>query len=85
MRVGIGSAVIVLIVALVSLGFLLSDNIDTHQELNATSQKAGKLENENQALQKQLNSAVTDNEALKTQNAELEQQILTLARTSPPI
>ena len=76
MRIGIGSAVIVLIIALVSLGFLLSNNIDTHQELNAINQRAGKLEKENQTLQGQLNSVINDNASLKKHNAELEQQIL---------
>lgn len=76
MRVGMGSAVIVLIIALVSLGFLLSDDIDTHQELTATSQRAAKLEKENQTLQEQLNIAYSKIEELNTQIRELAQQIL---------
>lgn len=76
MRAGIGSALIVLFFALIILGFLLSDTIDTHQELNAAQEEIVKVQRSNQELQEQLNTAVTDNETLKARNIELEQQNL---------
>lgn len=80
MRVGIGSAVIVLIIALVSLGFLLSDTINTHQELRAVSQEAAQVQQENQNLREQLNVVNKNNEALNARNSELEQQTLSLQK-----
>ena len=76
MRTGIGSALIVLFFALIILGFLLSDTIDTHQELNAAREEIVKVQRSNQELQEQLNKVINDNKSLTNRNAELEQQIL---------
>lgn len=76
MRVGIGAAVIVLILALVSLGYLLYGYIDTSEKLNIAQQEIVKIRQENQELQEMLNTANTEIETLKSQKAELEQQIL---------
>ena len=78
MRSGIGSALIVLFFALIILGFLLSDTINTHQELNAVNQEAAQVRQENQNLRAQLNVVNKDNETLNAQNADLEQQGLSL-------
>lgn len=76
MRVGIGSAVIVLIVVLIGSGYLLYGYSDTTKELNNISEKAAQLEQENQVLREQVDSANAEIENLNAQVNDLKQQIL---------
>lgn len=75
MRIGIGAPVIVLIVALVSLGYLLYGYIDTSEKLNIVNEKATKLEEENQVLREHVNEANITIENLNGQIGDLEQQV----------
>ena len=81
MHTGIGSALIMLFFALIILGFVLSDTIDTHQELNAAREenktlKAQKIELEQQNLvwQEQVRQLEEQNRILEKQNNALEQR-----------
>jgi len=76
MRLGIGTALIVLFGALIGLGYLLGDYFDISKELNEYKQKAAQLELENQDLKDQINRAIQEVESLKAQVSDLGQQLL---------
>jgi type VI protein secretion system component VasK len=71
----IGFVVVFLVVTWIGLGFLLSDNINTHQALAQAQQQADRaLIDKNVLLQAQLNKAVADLSAAQQQNNQLGQQ-----------
>ena len=74
----IGSAIAFLLLALISLGYLLSENINTHQELNRIRQLNSQLAQEKAAIEEQLNKVTSEVNDLKQQNEVLSQEKLVL-------
>lgn len=74
----IGSALTVLLIILVGSGYLLSDDIRTHQELNAIRQQYNQALQEIEAIQNQLNAANAKIAELNQQAEKFAPQILSL-------
>gem|GEM_PF-3589532 len=72
----IGSAITLLVVALIALGYLLSNNINTYQDLTELRRANDQLVKEKQAIEEQLNRTVTEVIYLKQQNEALSQEKL---------
>jgi predicted nuclease with TOPRIM domain len=71
----IGSVLIFLVLTWIGLGFLLSDDINTHKSLDQIQTQVDTLTREKKAIQDQLNEAVSELQALREQNNQLSLQI----------
>jgi TolA-binding protein len=69
----IGSAITFLLLALIALGFLLSDNINTHVDLVNVERQLEQTTKEKEAIQKQLDAA---NAKVTEFNIQVEQLVL---------
>jgi septal ring factor EnvC (AmiA/AmiB activator) len=70
----IGSALVILVVSWIVLGYLLSDNINTRKTLTQVQQQLDQVVKEKNALQSQLENANSENEVLKAENVWLIEQ-----------
>jgi hypothetical protein len=73
-----GSVILVLIVALVILGFLVSDDIQAHQKLQDALNQISQSQSELDQLRKQLSQATGDIQSLQARIAELKGQLAAL-------
>jgi ATP-dependent Zn protease len=78
----IGSVLIFLVMTWIGLGFLLSDDLNTHQTVGQIQQQAEQAIQDRKTMQDQLNQAnvelntcKTDNDHLTQQNSVLQEQV----------
>ncbi len=70
----IGSVLIFLVMTWIGLGFLLSDDMNTHQAVSQMQQQADQAIQDRKAVQDQLNRANVELNTCKTDNEHLTQQ-----------
>lgn len=70
----LGNFLLILLIALVSLGFLINDSIHTHADLRVVNQTVASIQEENAQLNQTIAEQTKEIQALKTQNSILEEQ-----------
>lgn len=74
----IGSAIVFLVAVLLVSGYLFSDNIHMHQDLQEANQRIASLVRERDAIQGQLDAANSQVAVLTAQKEELHRQVFLL-------
>jgi hypothetical protein len=76
----IASVLVFMVISWIGLGYLLSDNINTHQTLAQVQQQVNQAVKDKNAIQDQLSKVNSDKNLLENQNDQFTQQIIMLQR-----